>query len=186
MMDSQTETGFVVSSGKEGEFTFKEHGINHWLFGSRVHKFSLGRFCIQLGLVLRLCLPSHQPSIILPDYSKDFAKTCQDLHWNRDTISHVTVHRPNGVAERPVRRVKKVTTVALFQSGLPDDWWTCSMSILFLCYMRRTQGQMANQHSEHALVKFLPHQIISIGSSVEYLLFTAKDASRTSQWKEER
>ena len=129
-------------------------------------------FCWQ-----RFYLPSHQPSIIFPDYSKDFAKTCQDLHWNQDTISHLTVYQPNGVAERPVRRVKKVTTGALFQSGLPDDWWNCSMAILFLCHMRRTKGQMANQHSEHALEKFLPHQIISIGFSVEYLLFTAKDTS---------
>ena len=48
----------------------------------------------------------------------------------------------NGVAERAVRRVNQGTTVALVQSGLPEEWWDCAME----CYrhLRNVHEKMAD------------------------------------------
>ena len=52
--------------------------------------------------------PSRKPKVIDTDNSLEFGKACEDLYWNHCTS---TPHRSetNGIAERPVRRVKEGT-----------------------------------------------------------------------------
>ena len=52
-----------------------------------------------------------------------------------------TSHRSetNGAAERAVCRVKEGTTIALVQSGLPEQWWDCAMGCYR--YLAESAGQ---------------------------------------------
>ena len=54
-------------------------------------------------------------------------------------IVRQTPHRSetNGIAESAVRRVEEVTSAALLQSGLDNEWWAESME--FYCYLRNVQ-----------------------------------------------
>ena len=70
--------------------------------------------------------PERNPKVIYTDNSLEFGKACEDLSWNHCTS---TPHRSetNGIAERPVRRVKEGTSALLLQSGLDESWWADSM-----------------------------------------------------------
>ena len=71
--------------------------------------------------------PSHRPKAVCTDNSMDFGKACEDLSWNHRTHRSET----NGIAERPMRRVKEGTSAVLLQSGLDERWWSDSME----CYI---------------------------------------------------
>ena len=113
--------------------------------------------------------PIRKPDKIMMDNSKEFVKAWQDLQWNHDTS---TPHRSetNGVAERTFR-VAHWTTGGIVRCNAAV---TCGI----------LQDRMADRQAAHkkTIVKSSDRPIIPFGS-VEYLLNSAKDKSKTSVWK---
>ena len=64
--------------------------------------------------------PSHKPQVMHTDYSLVIGKTCEDLARNYRTS---TPHRSetNGIAERGVRRVKKILQQYCYNQELMKD-----------------------------------------------------------------
>ena len=78
-----------------------------------------------------------------------------------------------------VRRVKEDTTVALVQSGLPDDRWDRARERY--CYFRTLQDRLGDGQTafEKRVGTTFHRPIIRFRASVEYLQITAKNKSRT-------
>ena len=85
--------------------------------------------------------PFQKPGRVYTDNSREFIKACQDLPWTHVTNTH---HRlgTNGIAERVVRLVKEGTATAMFQSGLPEQWWDCAMERY--CSLRNVHDKTAD------------------------------------------
>ena len=74
----------------------------------------------------------------------------------------------NGVAERAVRRVKEGTSAALYQSGLPDDWWGSAMTCY--CFLRCVFDQLEDGVTpfERRFKAAFKVPIIPYGGRIEY------------------
>ena len=81
--------------------------------------------------------PTKKPKVIYTG----IWKSCGDLSWNHRTS---TPHgsETNGIAERPVRRVKEGTSAVLLQSGLGERWWSDSVDCFR--YLRHVQDLLAD------------------------------------------
>ena len=68
----------------------------------------------------------------------NFFKHCEELNWKHE---RPTPRRSetDGIADRPVRRVKEGTSSVLVQSGLQESWWAETMGCC--CYLRDVQDQ---------------------------------------------
>ena len=82
--------------------------------------------------------PEENARSMFSDNSMDFFKECEELNWKHE---RPTPRRSetNGIAERPVRRVKEGTSSVLVQSGLQESWWAETMGCC--CYLRDVQDQ---------------------------------------------
>ena len=101
--------------------------------------------------------------------------------WNHCTS---TPHRSetNGIAERPVHRVKEDTSAVLLQSGLNENWWADSME--YYTYLRNVTDLLSDGKTpcERRFGQPFKGPIIPFGSLVEYHPITAKDQSRIHQF----
>ena len=107
--------------------------------------------CLQM-----LLLRCQKLDRIFTDNAKEFAKACLDFQWNHDT-STPRRSGTNGVAEGALRRVKGGKTVALVQSGLPDEWQDCAMEYKILAEFAGQNGRWLNSsrfHNELRTVSF--------------------------------
>ena len=70
--------------------------------------------------------PNRKPQVIYTDNSLQFGKACEDLSWNHCTS---TPHRSetNGIAERPVRRLRKERLRYCCNEAWMKKWWADSM-----------------------------------------------------------
>ena len=125
--------------------------------------------------------PDRKPKVIHTDKTLEFGKSCEHLSWNHCTS---TPHRSetNGIAERPVRRVKEGTSAVLLQSGLNESWWADSMECY--TYLRNVTDLLSDGKTPHERRFGQPFKgpIIPFGSLVEYHPKTPKDQSRIHQF----
>ena len=125
--------------------------------------------------------PDRKPKVIYTDNSLEFGKACEDLSWNHCTS---TPHRSetNGIAERPVRRVKEGTSAVLLQSGLDESWWAGSMECY--CCLRNIQDLLSDGKTpyERRFGEPFKGPIFPFGSLVEYYPISAKDLWRLHQF----
>ena len=73
------------------------------------------------------------------------------------------------MVERTVRRVKEGTVIALMQSGLPEEWWDCTMERH--CYLRNVHDKMADGKTafEKRYGQKLDGPSIPYGTLVQYM-----------------
>ena len=95
----------------------------HWIQGYPAPSKSAAETKMALE---RFMGPGKGPKYIFTDGSKEFEKARIELEWPGDAS---TPYRPetNGVAERPVCRVKEGTGAILVQSGWGEHWWDLAM-----------------------------------------------------------
>ena len=95
---------------------------------------------------------------------------------------HHTDQKPNGIAERAVRRVKEGTSAVLLQSGLNESWWADSMECH--TYLRNVTDLLSVGKTPYERRFGQPFKgpIIPFGSLVEYHPITAQDKSRIHQF----
>ena len=95
---------------------------------------------------------------------------------------HHTDRRPNGIAERAVRRVKEGTSAVLLQSGLNVSWWADSME----CYtsLRNVTDLLSDGKTpyERRFGQSFEGPIISFVSLVEYYPISVRYRSRIHQF----
>ena len=74
----------------------------------------------------------------------------------------------NGIAEREMRRVKKVTSAVLLQSGLDEKWWADSMECY--CYLRSIHDLLFDGKTPHERRFGMPFNgpVIPFGAMVQY------------------
>ena len=63
--------------------------------------------------------PSQKPKVIHRYNLVEFGKHCEELSWNHRTTTP-DQSEASGIAERPVRRIKEVTSAVLLLSGLAE------------------------------------------------------------------
>ena len=75
--------------------------------------------------------PEENARSMFSDNSMEIFKHCEELNWKHE---RPTPRRSetNGIADRPVRRVKEGTSSVLVQSGLQESWWAETHGLLLL------------------------------------------------------
>ena len=125
--------------------------------------------------------PTRKPKVIYTDNSLEFGTSCEELSWNHCT-STPPRSETNGIAERPVRRVKEGTSAVLLQSGLDNEWWADSMECC--CFLRNIQDLLSDGKSPYERRFGMPLNgpVIPFEAMVEYHPISAKDISRLLQF----
>ena len=118
--------------------------------------------------------PTRKPKVIYTDNSLEFGKSCEELPWNHCT-STPRRSETNGVAEKAVRRVKEVTSAALLQSGLGDEWWAGSVECY--CFLRNIQDLFLEERTQRERLFGIPFNgpVMPFGAMVEYHPISSKN-----------
>ncbi len=115
----------------------------------------------------RFMPPGTKPDHVYTDNSKEFIKAMQDLNRAHDTSTPYRLET-NGVVERAVRRGKEGTAAALFQSGLPEEWWDEAM--LCYCFLHNVHDMLRDGLTafEARFADSVAGPIIPFGAQIEY------------------
>ena len=126
----------------------------------------------------RFLIPIQKPGIVNTDRTKEFVKACQALQLNHDTS--FIAQKQTEWQKEPVRKVKRGTSIALVQSGLPEAKLDCAMYCH--CYLRNSQDRLADGLTAFEKIFGQTLAVIPFGASVEYIPITAKEASIVHQF----
>ena len=125
--------------------------------------------------------PEENPRSIFCDNSLEFIGACEELNWNHERS---TPHRSatNGIAERPVWRVKVGTSSVLVQSGLQENWWVEAME--WYDFLRNVQDLLAEVQTPYERLFSSPFEgpTIHFRAEVKFHPFPSKDQCRVHQF----
>ena len=121
--------------------------------------------------------PDRKPKVIYTDNSLEFGKAYEDLSWNHCTS---TPHRSetNGIAERAVRRVKKVPVLyCCNQVWMKINWWADSME----CYTCLRTSQIYYPMGRRPMKTVLGNHLKDLLCHLVHWLSITLSLRRTSQ-----
>ena len=125
--------------------------------------------------------PSGKPKVIYTANSLEFGKACADLSWNHCTY---TPNRSeiNGIAERAVRRVKKVRLQYCCNQVWMKNGGQIPWNAIPIWETFKISCLMGRLHTKDVLENLSKDQSFLVGSLVEYYTISAKDQSRIHQF----